>query len=268
VTNSYNRPRHVIAAIWIFAIFLGIGMALAQRYDDRVQQARLAEFRAAQQKLRDEDEQLLGRILRFYHERRNIDGMMPRRADAMELLAQSASPEISTNPVDEAIFTDPKSGARVRLNLIGDRWQAYRLLRRTALPPRMPIAVTLLRRAMLAGATLAWLLIVFLRPVHRAQRQAWAHLLTAVAGIVTLTMALEPPHAALGWGDRIVGAGTIFWVAALTISIVSLILAYRKPIADHPICRNCGYNLTGNTSGICPECGAPASPASAPPHRA
>lgn len=23
-----------------------------------------------------------------------------------------------------------------------------------------------------------------------------------------------------------------------------------------PICTNCGYNLTGNTSGTCPECGA------------
>lgn len=26
--------------------------------------------------------------------------------------------------------------------------------------------------------------------------------------------------------------------------------------AEPPSCRNCDYNLTGNTSGICPECGA------------
>ena len=34
------------------------------------------------------------------------------------------------------------------------------------------------------------------------------------------------------------------------------------PIEDvyHPTCRACGYNLTGNTSGTCPECGAPAGP--------
>jgi hypothetical protein len=24
-----------------------------------------------------------------------------------------------------------------------------------------------------------------------------------------------------------------------------------------PICRGCGYDLTGNVSGVCPECGAP-----------
>jgi len=29
----------------------------------------------------------------------------------------------------------------------------------------------------------------------------------------------------------------------------------RRGASDR--CRNCGYNLTGNTSGICPECGTP-----------
>ena len=37
-----------------------------------------------------------------------------------------------------------------------------------------------------------------------------------------------------------------------------------KQIGD-PLCSKCGYNLTGNTSGVCPECGAanPAEPLSA-----
>ncbi len=29
---------------------------------------------------------------------------------------------------------------------------------------------------------------------------------------------------------------------------------------DLPLCKYCGYNLTGNTSGICPECGTPIPP--------
>ncbi len=33
------------------------------------------------------------------------------------------------------------------------------------------------------------------------------------------------------------------------------ILGRRRPKPGH--CRRCGYNLTGNTSGICPECGEP-----------
>ena len=30
---------------------------------------------------------------------------------------------------------------------------------------------------------------------------------------------------------------------------------WMRPPGPYPTCRNCGYNLTGNTSGICPECG-------------
>jgi len=32
----------------------------------------------------------------------------------------------------------------------------------------------------------------------------------------------------------------------------------RKPLPGH--CRSCGYDLTGNTSGVCPECGSPIAP--------
>ncbi len=28
------------------------------------------------------------------------------------------------------------------------------------------------------------------------------------------------------------------------------------PVVPGPRCASCGYNLTGNTSGVCPECGA------------
>jgi hypothetical protein len=31
--------------------------------------------------------------------------------------------------------------------------------------------------------------------------------------------------------------------------------AIRVP--DAPLCGKCGYNLTGNVSGVCPECGTP-----------
>lgn len=27
-----------------------------------------------------------------------------------------------------------------------------------------------------------------------------------------------------------------------------------------PVCLKCGYNLTGNTTGVCPECGEPSTP--------
>ncbi len=43
-------------------------------------------------------------------------------------------------------------------------------------------------------------------------------------------------------------------VCGMALSIVCLVTAPRKvPPPGH--CRQCGYNLTGNVSGVCPECG-------------
>lgn len=33
---------------------------------------------------------------------------------------------------------------------------------------------------------------------------------------------------------------------------------YRGPCSETERCARCGYNLTGNVSGRCPECGTPA----------
>jgi len=33
------------------------------------------------------------------------------------------------------------------------------------------------------------------------------------------------------------------------------------------LCKGCGYNLTGNVSGICPECGRPTAAEAAEPSR-
>ena len=43
-------------------------------------------------------------------------------------------------------------------------------------------------------------------------------------------------------------------VIVLAIPAAGLWLFGRKPIAPGR-CSNCGYNLTGNVSGVCPECG-------------
>lgn len=52
----------------------------------------------------------------------------------------------------------------------------------------------------------------------------------------------------------------LWWLASL-LAAFSLLCAWRwrramrKPPDEQ--CRKCGYNLTGNTSGVCPECGTP-----------
>lgn len=46
------------------------------------------------------------------------------------------------------------------------------------------------------------------------------------------------------------------WIPIVLVAVPTAYLFWhdrRHPTSGH--CRNCGYNLTANTSGVCPECG-------------
>jgi hypothetical protein len=45
------------------------------------------------------------------------------------------------------------------------------------------------------------------------------------------------------------------WIPPLLIAIPTTILWYRDRRRPKGCCQGCGYDLTGNLSGICPECG-------------
>lgn len=52
-----------------------------------------------------------------------------------------------------------------------------------------------------------------------------------------------------------------FWVPAVSLTIVAACLGLMPIIRKqfrmrHNLCMRCGYSLTGNESGVCPECGA------------
>jgi hypothetical protein len=58
------------------------------------------------------------------------------------------------------------------------------------------------------------------------------------------------------------------WSSGLTVPLLALLLGLAPAFAvtdlirraakdPSAICSACGYNLTGNTSGVCPECGEP-----------
>ncbi len=60
------------------------------------------------------------------------------------------------------------------------------------------------------------------------------------------------------WDDRtILVALVLFGLIAIPNLIVLNRKAKRRLLEIQGLCRHCGYNLTGNVSGVCPECGKP-----------
>ncbi|MBN1512037.1 MAG: hypothetical protein JXB13_08480 [Phycisphaerae bacterium] len=57
------------------------------------------------------------------------------------------------------------------------------------------------------------------------------------------------------YGAQSVYVSVPLWFVSLVFAIPTAILWYldRRPPKGH--CQKCGYNLTGNVSGVCPECG-------------
>ncbi len=53
--------------------------------------------------------------------------------------------------------------------------------------------------------------------------------------------------------------GAIAFTAAVACRFLAAMVHSRRfpTPKDIPLCPRCGYNLTGNVSGICPECGRP-----------
>jgi hypothetical protein len=49
--------------------------------------------------------------------------------------------------------------------------------------------------------------------------------------------------------------GAPHWAVAFVLLAAGAPCLYRRKPLEPGRCRRCGYNLTGNTSGVCPECG-------------
>jgi hypothetical protein len=76
-------------------------------------------------------------------------------------------------------------------------------------------------------------------------------------------VAISPKVRSGLFGSRVLAARVDHWPLVLFTSILpsTALAAYwrRHRRALHGLCLSCGYNLTGNTSGVCPECGRPST---------
>lgn len=87
--------------------------------------------------------------------------------------------------------------------------------------------------------------------VHRVTRIVCGILLFAVLGFEYSLGGSRSDGMAIAAGVYVVPIGLAMSVGAV---------AYRRLRSIKPDghCRHCGYDLTGNESGVCPECGVPA----------
>ena len=89
-----------------------------------------------------------------------------------------------------------------------------------------------------------------------------AAMLAAAPRGTNVTIKMSTPMAnpfGLGLNEFSSGPYSIpIWIPFAAVSAPTVafwLLGRRRPKPGH--CRRCAYNLTGNTSGICPECGEP-----------
>jgi hypothetical protein len=93
----------------------------------------------------------------------------------------------------------------------------------------------------------------------------WAGLVDVVRSSIWCSVPANVAILVLGclflalYGETLVGmlaAFGLLLIGLMMIGIRLLILQYSEdPRAPSNCCRKCGYNLTGNVSNICPECG-------------
>jgi len=106
---------------------------------------------------------------------------------------------------------------------------------------------------------LALLLVARLTKIRDAAviQRLLVHLLSMAMLAVSITWALDPDP----WGRyRRTDIHADQWIVLglIAATLITVVFTYRrkKPL-PLGFCPTCGYNLTGNISGICPECGTP-----------
>jgi len=105
---------------------------------------------------------------------------------------------------------------------------------------------------------------------HQTRRAVACVLIAGLADLAYLLYSLRPSIQTPTGAFMDVGivAGALFMLLLWMVSALGVCLRHRslkrvEPDTSHVYCAPCGYDLTGNVSGVCPECGSP-SPAGTP----
>jgi hypothetical protein len=102
-----------------------------------------------------------------------------------------------------------------------------------------------------------WIALVFASIFWTRAAFPLAHAHAAVAWLCFMGWLLNPNYSLTLHG--VFSNPMLAWGAAMVMTSWALLwlVAARTATLDPGRCRACGYDLTGNVSGVCSECGAP-----------
>lgn len=92
-----------------------------------------------------------------------------------------------------------------------------------------------------------------LAPAHRP----WLNFAATALALVCATILVMPPNYTLTL-KGLTSNDRLFWgVIGIAFAVGVLVYDRLHPVRDPLACASCGYDLRGNLTGVCPECGRP-----------
>lgn len=103
--------------------------------------------------------------------------------------------------------------------------------------------------------TVAWLIAFVLYLGWKQQRKVLAEVMLALTLLCGTAWLTWPGYSLTVKG--IFSNDMLFWAVLMLVVSLAVLAAAKRMDArpPWPTCAHCGYNLTGNVSGVCPECG-------------
>jgi len=196
------------------------------------------------------------------------NGRMKRTA--LEQAVNGGKPFAQSINYDSGVtvkWVDPASGRPFEFNFIDNYWIGWGSQGGSMLYPPPPGAMLIENdlehlRGAIAGwnsgyGPLFWIILLIMFLSLRRWRPVMAQWMLALAIVCSVAWLVHPGFTFTRHG--IFSNDMLLWgVIMMTVSGAAMYWSREKRIKPIlPVCPKCRYNLTGNVSGVCPECGKP-----------
>jgi len=280
VTVVSLTARRQLRYAWAAVIALSLILVVAISYCEKVFRDNLAAYHAAQRANSDKWTAALQQLVTEARDNPlllNIqDGDTPSRLRHRnrDELAESLFPgqpptDLPGSSSSAVRWSDPKRDMVIEFEFGPDgTWRAYDpIMPRIDTPPTLPwllrgrAVIEPYRRLWVGWLTpftigpMLWIALVFTSMFWRRAAYPLAHGHAAVAWLCFIGWLLNPNYSLTVHG--ISSNPMLMWgvLMVITSCVMLSVVAARTPARDPSRCSACGYDLTGNVSGVCPECG-------------